>query len=108
MATNPVSGNRPRERNIPAALIDEARQHVYEAAIRTPLVRLNYDGPCDIYLKLECLQPIGSFKFVEPGTRFGFSPKSSGGRACGPSVLATLPKALLSPLAELVCPAKSS
>jgi threonine dehydratase len=26
------------------------------------LVRLNYDGPSDIYLKLECLQPIGSFK----------------------------------------------
>jgi threonine dehydratase len=50
------------ERNIPAALIDDARRHVYEAAIRTPLVRLNYDGPADIYLKLECLQPIGSFK----------------------------------------------
>jgi Pyridoxal-phosphate dependent enzyme len=62
MATNPTSGDRSVERNIPAALIDEARQHVYEAAIRTPLVRLNYDGPCDIYLKLECLQPIGSFK----------------------------------------------
>jgi len=50
------------QRNIPAGLIDDARQHVYEAAIRTPLVRLNYDGPADIYLKLECLQPIGSFK----------------------------------------------
>src|SRR5215831_986559 len=49
-------------RNIPARLIDEARQHVYEAAIRTPLVRLNYDAPAQIYLKLECLQPIGSFK----------------------------------------------
>ena len=49
-------------RNIPAGLIDEAHQHVYEAAIRTPLVRLNYDGPAEIYLKLECLQPIGSFK----------------------------------------------
>ena len=43
-------------------MIDEARRHVYEAAIRTPLVRLNYDGPAEIYLKLECLQPIGSFK----------------------------------------------
>ena len=43
-------------------MIDDARQHVYEAAIRTPLVRLNYDGPAEIYLKLECLQPIGSFK----------------------------------------------
>jgi threonine dehydratase len=50
------------QRNIPAQLIDDARRHVYEAAIRTPLVRLNYDGPADIYLKLECLQPIGSFK----------------------------------------------
>jgi threonine dehydratase len=50
------------QRNIPANLIDEARQHVYEAAIRTPLVRLNHDGPAEIYLKLECLQPIGSFK----------------------------------------------
>jgi threonine dehydratase len=50
------------QRNIPAGLIDDARKHVYEAAIRTPLVRLNYDGPAEIYLKLECLQPIGSFK----------------------------------------------
>jgi threonine dehydratase len=49
-------------RNIPAGMIDDARKHVYEAAIRTPLVRLNYDGPAEIYLKLECLQPIGAFK----------------------------------------------
>jgi len=51
-----------RQRNIPAGLINEARKHVYEAAIRTPLVRLDYDGAADVYLKLECLQPIGSFK----------------------------------------------
>lgn len=50
------------KRTIPAGMIADARQHVYEAAIRTPLVRLNYDGPAEIYLKLECLQPIGSFK----------------------------------------------
>jgi threonine dehydratase len=36
---------------------------VYEAAVRTPLVRLQYDeAPAEIYLKLENLQPIGSFK----------------------------------------------
>lgn len=58
----PASGDRLVERNIPPALIEEARHYVYEAAIRTPLVRLNYDGPLEIYLKLECLQPIGSFK----------------------------------------------
>ena len=62
MATNLASGGNATQRNIPAPLIDDARRHVYEAAIRTPLVRLNYDGPSDIYLKLECLQPIGSFK----------------------------------------------
>lgn len=62
MATHSASGGQSGQRNIPAALIDEARQHVYEAALRTPLVRLNYDSPADIYLKLECLQPIGSFK----------------------------------------------
>jgi threonine dehydratase len=56
-----TASKNPGPRNIPSGLIDDARKHVYEAAIRTPLVRLNYDGP-EIYLKLECLQPIGSFK----------------------------------------------
>jgi threonine dehydratase len=50
-------------RTIPVELIEEARRHVYAAARRTPLVRLQYDdGPAEIYLKLENLQPIGSFK----------------------------------------------
>jgi threonine dehydratase len=62
MSVNLALRNTATERNIPAHLIDDAWRHVYEAAIRTPLVRLNYDGPADIYLKLECLQPIGSFK----------------------------------------------
>ena len=50
------------KRTIPFGMVEEARKYVYEAAIRTPLVRLNYDAPAEIYLKLECLQPIGSFK----------------------------------------------
>jgi threonine dehydratase len=50
-------------RTIPFALVEEARRHVYDAAARTPLVRLQYDhAPAEIYLKLENLQPIGSFK----------------------------------------------
>ncbi len=49
-------------RFIPAELIEDAARHVYEAAVRTPLVRLNYDAPAEIYLKLENLQPIGAFK----------------------------------------------
>src|SRR5215468_6454074 len=58
----PVSPVKEHQRNIPPGMVDEARKYVYEAAVRTPLVRLNYDGPAEIYLKLECLQPIGSFK----------------------------------------------
>lgn len=45
------------------AAIKEARRTIHDAAIRTPLVRLNLpDAPAEIYLKLENLQPIGSFK----------------------------------------------
>jgi threonine dehydratase len=39
----------------------EARRNIAGIAIRTPLVRLNIDDH-EIYLKLENLQPIGSFK----------------------------------------------
>jgi threonine dehydratase len=43
--------------------IEEARRRIGDAAIRTPLVRLGvFDAPAEIYLKLENLQPIGSFK----------------------------------------------
>jgi len=43
--------------------VREARQRIAGSAIRTPLVRLNVlDGPAQIFLKLENLQPIGSFK----------------------------------------------
>ena len=45
------------------AQIREARARIAGAAIHTPLVRLNVSGaPADIWLKLENLQPIGSFK----------------------------------------------
>jgi threonine dehydratase len=45
------------------AQIHEARAVIKGSAIRTPLVRLNVrDSPAQIYLKLENLQPIGSFK----------------------------------------------
>jgi threonine dehydratase len=42
--------------------IQAAREALLGTAIRTPLVRLNIDDPPSIFLKLENLQPIGSFK----------------------------------------------
>ena len=55
-------------RQIPLSAIQDAATSVYQAAVRTPLVRLEFPrvsggatGP-EIFLKLEALQPIGSFK----------------------------------------------
>src|SRR6476620_4430873 len=43
--------------------IHDARRMIAGSALRTPLVRLNArEAPAEIYLKLENLQPIGSFK----------------------------------------------
>ena len=39
-----------------------ARERISAAVLRTPLIRLEADGDQEIWLKLENLQPIGSFK----------------------------------------------
>src|SRR6185503_3327754 len=55
----------PSDKSVLPSLTDitDARRMIANAAIRTPLVRLNVDdAPAEIYLKLENLQPIGSFK----------------------------------------------
>ena len=50
-------------RHIPLAAIRDAATAVYRAAVRTPLVRVELPaGSPELYLKLEVLQPIGSFK----------------------------------------------
>jgi threonine dehydratase len=47
---------------IPIEEIEAARERIRGAAVRTPLVRLNAYAPAEIWLKLETLQPIASFK----------------------------------------------
>ena len=52
-------------RQISIESIRDAATHVYRAAIRTPLVKVDVPGAPDgieLFLKLEVLQPIGSFK----------------------------------------------
>ena len=52
-----------QDSSVPLSLIREAREVIANVAIRTPLVRCHVpDAPATIYLKLENLQPIGSFK----------------------------------------------
>src|SRR6185503_16510642 len=64
-----VRRGRPRARHrgrgavlIPLEAIETARRITAGTVLTTPLVRLEVDAPCEIWLKLECLQPIGSFK----------------------------------------------
>ncbi len=47
---------------IPLAQIQAARRAIAPFAVRTPLVRLPDDGPDEVWLKLENLQPFASFK----------------------------------------------
>ena len=62
--------------------IEAARERIAGTAIRTPLIRLHIEGaPADIYLKLENLQPIGSFKIRGATNAVMLAPSSD--RAAG-------------------------
>ena len=57
------------DRRIPLAAVRDAASAIYGTVVRTPLVRLEVPdavergiGDVELYLKLELLQPIGSFK----------------------------------------------
>ena len=53
---------------IPLEAIQDAAERIADTAVRTPLLRLPVDeAPVEIYLKLENLQPIGSFKLRGAG-----------------------------------------
>src|SRR5258705_7467479 len=57
--------------------IQEARHRIAGSAIRTPLIRLNVDNaPAEIYLKLENLQPIGSFKLRGAANAIGLATRA--------------------------------
>ena len=51
-------------REIPLRAVEDAARAIYDPVIRTPIVPLRGAGPAgsQIFLKLETLQPIGSFK----------------------------------------------
>ena len=66
---------------IPLSEIEAARERIDGAAVRTPLVRLYADdAPAEIYLKLELLQPIGSFKIRGATNAVRLAPREEVGR----------------------------
>jgi len=57
--------------------IEAARARIAGSAVRTPLVRLHVeDAPAEIYLKLENLQPINSFKLRGAANAVMLAPES--------------------------------
>ena len=62
---------------IPLEAIQEAAERIADSSVRTPLLRLPVDGlPCEIFLKLENLQPIGSFKLRGAGNAMALASSS--------------------------------
>jgi threonine dehydratase len=54
---------------------EQARRNIAPLAVRTPLVRCNSDNPSSVYLKLENLQPIGSFKIRGAANVMALTPR---------------------------------
>src|SRR5439155_14653213 len=67
---------RMEQREIPIEEIRAARARIAGAVVRTPLAPLNADdAPAEIYLKLESLQPIGSFKIRGASNALSVAPE---------------------------------
>lgn len=56
---------------IPLEAIRQARERIRDVAIRTPVLRLPVAGPVQVWLKVEALQPVGSFKIRGAGNAIG-------------------------------------
>jgi len=71
-----VPAPEPRRPTAPSIeAVEAARERIRDLAIRTPLVRLAVDdAPAEIWLKLESLQPIGSFKLRGAGNAMRAAP----------------------------------
>jgi len=63
------------EMPVTLAQVEEARRNIAAVALRTPLVPCSAEGPADLYLKLENLQPIGSFKIRGAGNVMARTPR---------------------------------
>jgi len=61
---------------ITLAQVDEARRNIGSVAIRTPLVRCSADESVNLFLKLENLQPIGSFKIRGAANVMALTPRA--------------------------------
>jgi threonine dehydratase len=72
-----VSEDAPPLQPVTLDEVRAARDRLRGAALSTPLVRLGVeDGPAEVYLKLENLQPVGSFKQRGAGNAMAVAERS--------------------------------
>ena len=67
-------------RPVTIAEVRGAAARIEGLALRTPLLRLNADAPAEVHLKLEVLQPVGSFKVRGAGNALRRMPPLSARR----------------------------
>ncbi|HET9742665.1 MAG TPA: pyridoxal-phosphate dependent enzyme [Terriglobales bacterium] len=60
---------------ISVAQAEDARRNIRDVVFRTPLVRGNFESSAAVYLKLENLQPIGSFKIRGAANVMALTPR---------------------------------
>jgi len=60
---------------ITLAEVERARRNIKSVALRTPLVRCSAEAACELHLKLENLQPIGSFKIRGAANVMALTPR---------------------------------
>src|ERR1700678_2974165 len=63
------------EMPVQLAQVEAARRNIAPVALRAPLVRCYAEPPAELYLKLENLQPIGSFKIRGAANVMALTPK---------------------------------
>jgi threonine dehydratase len=65
------------EMPVTVAQAEQARRNIQGVAVRTPLIRCYAEAPCELYLKLENLQPIGSFKIRGAANVMALTPRET-------------------------------
>ena len=62
--------------------VQQARENIASLAIRTPLVAGPVESGVELYLKLENLQPISSFKIRGAGNVMALTPRENWSAVC--------------------------
>ena len=109
VATAARAGHRHGGRTvIELAEIEAARERIAGAAVRTPLLRLHVEAPAEIYLKLENLQPVNSFKIRGATNAVMLAPRTKrAGRGWSPPAPGTWPRESRGRRGNSACPPPS-